>query len=330
MRWSSLLLPFSLLGAGVLAAKSDPTNTFPEFHQKALSSTPIKLDDASYKKVTGLPRDYTVAVLLTALDSRYACQMCRDFDPEWKLLSKSWIKGDKAGQSKTLFTVLDFNDGRDTFMSLGLQTAPVLLLFQPSTGEFAVANTDPVRFDFTSGAPSAESVRNWIARHLPGRPVPEVNRPTNWFAIMLALVTVAGVGTTIVTLWPYIGPIIQHRRLWQFISLMVILGCTCGTMFNVIRNVPYAGHDGKGHVSFFAGGFQSQFQLESQIIGALYGALAFCAIGLADKAPRIGGIKTQQTMVIVYAGVMLVLYSFLLSIFRVKNGGYPFSLPPFL
>lgn len=79
----------------------------------------------------------------------------------------------------------------------------------------------------------------------------------------------AGIGTTLVTLWPYIGPVIQHRRLWQFLSLMTILGCTCGTMFNIIRNVPYAGHDGKGHVSFFAGGFQSQFQLESQIIGAL-------------------------------------------------------------
>lgn len=118
MRWSSILLPFSLLGAGVLAAKSDPATTFKDFHQKSLSSTPIKLDDSSYKKVTGLPRDYTVAVLLTALDSRYACQMCRDFDPEWKLLSKSWAKGDKAGNSKTLFTVLDFNDGRETFMSV--------------------------------------------------------------------------------------------------------------------------------------------------------------------------------------------------------------------
>lgn len=118
-------------------------------------------------------------------------------------------------------------------------------------------------------APTAESVRNWVSRYLPGRPVPEVNRPTNWFAIILALTTVAGIGTTLVTLWPYIGPIIQHRRLWQFLSLMTILGCTCGTMFNIIRNVPYAGHDGKGHVSFFAGGFQSQFQLESQIIGAL-------------------------------------------------------------
>lgn len=129
MRWSSILLPFSLLGVGVLAAKSDPANTFNDFHQKQLSSTPVKLEDATYKKVTGLPRDYTVAVLLTALDSRYACQMCRDFDPEWRLLSKSWAKGDKAGDSRTLFTVLDFNDGRDTFMSVCAQSStPVSFL----------------------------------------------------------------------------------------------------------------------------------------------------------------------------------------------------------
>jgi oligosaccharyltransferase complex subunit gamma len=174
MRWSSVLLPFTLLGAGVLAAKkADAVDRYQEYQPNILSGNPVKLNDALYKEITALPRDYTVAVLLTALDSRYACQICREFDPEWKLLSKSWAKGDKAGESRMIFSVLDFNEGRDTFVSvsqsqlllrhlyprlltqpppqLGLQTAPVLLLFQPSTGEFAVPNVDPLRFDFTAG-----------------------------------------------------------------------------------------------------------------------------------------------------------------------------------
>lgn len=54
------------------------------------------------------------------------------------------------------------------------------------------------------------------------------------------------------------------------------------------------------------------------------------AIALADKVPRMGSPSSQNIAVLGYAGVMLVLYSFLLSVFRVKNGGYPFSLPPFL
>jgi len=32
----------------------------------------------------------------------------------------------------------------------------------------------------------------------------------------------------------------------------------------------------------------------------------------------------------IWSGVLFVMYSFLLSVFRIKNGGYPFSLPPFM
>lgn len=40
--------------------------------------------------------------------------------------------------------------------------------------------------------------------------------------------------------------------------------------------------------------------------------------------------KRQQIAVVTWGVVLFVLYSFLLSIFRIKNGGYPFSLPPFM
>jgi oligosaccharyltransferase complex subunit gamma len=39
--------------------------------------------------------------------------------------------------------------------------------------------------------------------------------------------------------------------------------------------------------------------------------------------------RTQQVAVLVWGGVIFVVYSFLLSVFRIKNGGYPFWLPPF-
>jgi oligosaccharyltransferase complex subunit gamma len=39
--------------------------------------------------------------------------------------------------------------------------------------------------------------------------------------------------------------------------------------------------------------------------------------------------KKQQLAVFVWGGIMLGMYSFLLSVFRIKNGGYPFHLPPF-
>lgn len=39
--------------------------------------------------------------------------------------------------------------------------------------------------------------------------------------------------------------------------------------------------------------------------------------------------QKQQIAVFVWGAVVFAMYSFLLSVFRVKNGGYPFHLPPF-
>lgn len=111
-------LILSLLPAAALAAKKPAADKFEQFHTKALSSAPLKLDDSVYAKLTAAPRDYSVAVLLTALESRFGCALCREFQPEWDLLSKSWTKGDKQGDSRLVFGTLDFVDGKNTFQSV--------------------------------------------------------------------------------------------------------------------------------------------------------------------------------------------------------------------
>ena len=60
------------------------------------------------------------------------------------------------------------------------------------------------------------------------------------------------------------------------------------------------------------------------------GVLAFSAIALATKVPRMLDSKSQGVAILIWAGVMFGMYSFLLSVFRIKNSGYPFSLPPFM
>ncbi|KAF4966143.1 hypothetical protein FSARC_6142 [Fusarium sarcochroum] len=329
MRFFSSLLSFALLATGVVAAKKSSAERFNDFHAKQ-TSTPIKLKETSYKSLTSTPRDYSAAVLLTAADARFACQLCREFQPEWDLLGKSWAKGDKAGDSRLIFGTLDFTDGREIFVQLGLQTAPVLLFFPPTTGPHASNRHEPLRYDFTSGPASAERVHDWLSRQLPDRPHPAIKRPINWMAWITGITIVLGSITLGVVAWPYVLPILQSRNLWAAISLISILLFTSGHMFNHIRKVPYVAGDGKGGISYVAPGFQQQFGLETQIVAALYGVLSFCAISLAIKVPRIADAKTQQVAVIAWGGVLFLVYSFLLSVFRVKNGGYPFSLPPFM
>lgn len=100
------------------AAKQSSGGTFEKYHAKSQSSAPLRLDDASYDELTATPRNHSVVVLLTALEARFGCQLCRDFQPEWDLLGKSWAKGDRRGDSRILLGTLDFADGKGTFQKV--------------------------------------------------------------------------------------------------------------------------------------------------------------------------------------------------------------------
>ncbi len=105
----------SVLCVGALAARASSADKFQTYHSRSLSSTPLDVDDNTYDNLTSAPRDYSVAVLLTATEAKYGCKLCRDFAPEWELVAKSWNKGDKKGDSRLLFATLDFSNGRNTF-----------------------------------------------------------------------------------------------------------------------------------------------------------------------------------------------------------------------
>jgi oligosaccharyltransferase complex subunit gamma len=115
---TSTLLSTLLLPLTILAAKKESGDRFTDALSK---SYPIKLDDTKFQKLTAGPRDYASVVLLTALEPRFGCAACRDFQPEWELLAKSWQKGDKAGESRVVFSTLDFADGKGTFQSVRLR-----------------------------------------------------------------------------------------------------------------------------------------------------------------------------------------------------------------
>ena len=117
---------------------------------------------------------------------------------------------------------------------------------------------------------TAEDVHRWISRHLPAEsPKPAVARPINYVKIVSVTTAVLGLITFATVVWPYLVPILQNRNIWAAVSLIAVLLFTSGHMFNHIRKVPYVSGDGKGGISYFAGGFSNQFGLESQIVAAM-------------------------------------------------------------
>lgn len=109
----------------------------------------------------------------------------------------------------------------------------------------------------------------WIERHLPEGPKPALVRPFNYMRLVSAITILMGAITLFTVLSPYLLPIVQNRNLWAAVSLIAILLFTSGQMFNHIRKVPYVAGDGHGGISYFAGGFQNQFGMETQIIAAI-------------------------------------------------------------
>jgi oligosaccharyltransferase complex subunit gamma len=135
-----IILPF--LANSALAASTD------RFGESISRPFPLKLDDAKFATLTNAPRDYASVILLTAMDPKFGCNSCHDFQSEWELISRSWQKGDRKGESRTIFAEVDFMNGRNTFQSLGLQHAPVIFLYPPTEGINAKASAAPLRFDF--------------------------------------------------------------------------------------------------------------------------------------------------------------------------------------
>lgn len=328
---ASLLVPTALAAASSSDIAAD--KKFAKFN--ALLNTPkhkggvLQLTDSLYDDLTTGPRNYTAVVLLTALEPRIGCQLCREFGPEYELLAKSWL-AEHAPTDGLIFGELDFANARTTFQKLQLTTAPVLYLFPPSIGPAAdPAHIDtPLRFEFNKVQTKAEVVARFIGMHTTH--APRVVRPFNWAKLGATAGAVLFGLTALKLAFPVVKPMLYSRNLWAAVSLIAILLFTSGHMFNHIRRVPYVANNGRGGISYVAGGFSNQFGLETQIVAVIYAILSFATISLAMKTPRIEDPARQKAAIVIWNVVLLVAFSFLMNLFKQKNGSYPFFLPPLM
>ncbi|KAK9346686.1 hypothetical protein V1522DRAFT_428453 [Lipomyces starkeyi] len=286
----------------------------------------IRLTDNNFDSVVSAPRDYGLVVLLTAEAPQMGCHLCREFGPDYNLVAQSWHREHPKGGDGLYFGVLDFRDGQKTFQKLQLKTAPNLWVYSPTVGADA-GPVQPFNYEIVGVPDVPGSVIRFIESHISGVHI-TIHRPRDYSKVAMAILfTLAGLGS-IKYIYPFLRPIIESRAIWAGLSLVLILMFTSGHMFNNIRHTPYVAGNRDGGVQYVAPGFSSQYGFETQAIAVLYAFLAFGAISLATKTPRIPN-RTKQTMAIgTWCTLILCLFSLLLFIFRLKNRGYPFSLPP--
>jgi len=277
----------------------------------------ITLDERTYNMLTTSKRNWSAAVQLTALDKRRRCNPCKEFEPSFNEIAKAWTTVPPAERDSHFFATLDFDNGMAVFQKLGIQSAPIVHIYPATEGPHKPANgrTAPSTYDFSYGldaGPLAEQLSHHTPIPIPYKPPFDYVR---WGTILgLALFAVATIRI--------IYPILQNRWTWALGTILTTLIMTSGYMFTRIRGVPFSGGDGQ----WIAPGYQNQFGQETQVVAMIYGLLGGAFLMLTVITPYTASPARQKAQVYLWSIVIFIMYSVLLSLFRVKNRGYPFKL----
>ncbi|KAE9391651.1 oligosaccharyl transferase subunit OST3/OST6 family [Gymnopus androsaceus JB14] len=275
----------------------------------------IKLNDEIFDLLTAPSRDWSASIQFTALDKRRRCAPCKEFEPSWNAVAKAWTTVPAAQRDHHFFATLDFDDAPGVFQKLNLASAPVVWVYGAARGPYQTGKTQPLKYDFSNGF-EAGPLALHLSNHTPV-PIP-YKAPIDWARWMTVISGLLGFALTI----RFIAPVLQSRWTWAIITICTSLTMTGGYMFTRIRGAPYTGADG----SWIAGGYQNQFGQEVQVVALIYGTLAFSVVMLTMIVPYQSSPARQRLQIYLWSGVLMLVFSVLVTLFRVKNRGYPFRL----
>lgn len=187
----------------------------------------------------------------------------------------------------------------------------------------------------------AAALAEELSRSTPS-PIP-YRAPPNYALLFSALGTGGAIVIGALFFWTYFSAFFLSRWLWALGSILSSLIFTSGYMFVRIRGMPFA-HMTREGAQWIAGGYQNQYGAETYVISTLcessrYPPRRFClyncgideiiadgTLGLAQIAlvllvPRIPKPNQQRAAIYIWTGVTILLYSVLISLFRLKNSG---------
>lgn len=279
----------------------------------------IKLNNEKYREfVKVVPRNYSVILMLTALNSARGCQVCQAAHEEYQIVADSWRMS--GGSDKLFFTMVDYDEGHDVFNSLKANTAPVFMHIPPQ-GKVKEADT----LNIQAVGYNAEVISKWIVERT-GVNVRIVRKPNygGVVAFSLLMLLVAG----FLYLRRNSLEFLYNKNIYAWVVVALILFMTSGQMWNHIRGPPFMQrHPQSKQWMYIHGSSQGQYVAETYIVMSLNLAVAIGFIMLNEAAKSTNEQQKGRNKVMAIAGIVLVaiFFSALKSIFRAKYQGYPYS-----
>jgi len=272
------------------------------------------ISERVYDLLTAPNRNWSASIHFTALDKKRRCAPCKEFDPAWKAVAQAWSTVPAPQRNNHFFATLDFDNVQTVFQKLGLASAPIAHVYTATEGPRASARKEPIKYDMSHGF-DASPLAEQLSAHTP-IPIP-YRAPIDWArwgtfgsAALLFVVTIQ-----------FIAPVLKNKWTWAVVTILTSLIMTAGYMFTRIRGAPYTSGG-----SWIAAGYQNQYGQETQVVAAIYGLLAASFLMLTLVVPTQMSPTRQRIQVYLWTTVIILIFSILVSLFKVKNRGYPFKI----
>jgi len=317
-----LLGPVLLLALAALASASDKkkdalADKVSQLVDLSTKKSVIKLNGNKFRDfVKSAPRNYSIIVMFTALAANRQCAVCKQAADEYQLVANSY-RYSQLFSNKLFFAMVDFDEGPDVFQSMKLNTAPVFMHF-PSKGK-------PKKFDsmdIQRVGFGAEAIAKWIGERT------EVNirvfRPPNYTGTVALLMLLSLVGGLLYLRRNNLE-FLYNKTAWSLMALFFVFAMTSGQMWNHIRGPPFVQKGQNGGVAYIHGSSQGQFVLETYFVMMIYGLIVAGMIMLTEAGESKADVGKRKIFAVVGLGLLAFFFSLILSIFRSKAGGYPYS-----
>lgn len=298
-------------GSGGLSEKVD------QLRELSYKRPVIRLNGNKFRDyVKSAPRNYSIVVMFTALSAQRQCAICQQASDEFHIVANSY-RYSQLYSDQLFFAMVDFDEGPDVFQTMKLNTAPVFMHFPAKGKTKKQDNMDIQRVGF-----GADAIAKWVAErtdiHI------RVFRPPNYTGTVAVLMLAALIGGLLYLRRNNLE-FLYNRTAWSLIALFFVFAMISGQMWNHIRTPPFVHRTQNGGVAYIHGSSQGQFVLETYFIMLIYGLIVCGMIMLMEAGDSKGDLAKRKVLAIVGLALLAFFFSLILSIFRSKAGGYPYS-----
>jgi len=317
------LTVFVMTSTYVEAAKKDSAKTLEDkvsqLTDLAMKRPVIRMNGNKFRElVRNSPRNYSMIVMFTALSAQRQCSICKQASDEYHLVANSYRYSPAGGSpNKLFFAMVDFDEGPDVFQMMNLNSAPVFMHF-PAKGKPKNADS----FDIQRLGFGAEAIAKWVQDRTEKNI--RVFRPPNYTGTLALLTLFAMVGGLLYLRRNNLE-FLQNKTAWGVLALFFVFAMCSGQMWNHIRGPPFINKNQNGQIAYIHGSSQGQFVMETYIVMVLYAAIVFGMIMLIEAGSTKGDIGKRKVMAIAGLVLFAIFFNFILSIFKTKAGGYPYS-----